>query len=164
MRSTNRSWTTSMALAGGVIVAGGLGEVVRDLLLAMARPSGTGIVQGRLLAEILATVVLALGPVVVGVVLWQRTRLRSLHIGSIGGIALLSGTVGRYIGIVLGNVVQGGQILSPTVLATHSDIALRASSPSLVLIILIGIVTAGLWSLVGVFAGIGLATQTAKNG
>lgn len=158
MPSSSPSRSAVVALLAGVFVTGCLGEFAGEALKAVARPSGLGIVRGQLLANIFSTILLTLGTAIIVFALCRRTPIRSLPVSRIGLVALFAGVAGRYVGLALGRVVRGGRLPSPTELVSPADLALRLSNPGLVLIILVGFVTAGLWSLVSAFGGIGLVT------
>lgn len=158
MPSTDSTRSTSIALAVGVLAVGCLAELLRVSLRVLTRSSGIGALQGQLLTEIAPTAVLATGPLVVVFGLCRHTRVQSLTTSEIGSIALVSGVVGRYLGLTLGSVGRNGQIPSPTGLVTSADFVLSLEVPGLVLIVILGLVSTGFWSLIGTFGGIGLAT------
>jgi len=164
MGSNTPSQSATVALAGGVFITGCLGEFVREAHKAAARPSGIGIVRGRLLFQYHTN-----NP--------PHSRdssgcFRSLSSHSYSITDCIEnragGTFRRHHWPVCRTSPprssEGGQLPSPIVLVTPADLALRLDNLGLVTIILVGMVTDGLLSLVSTFGGVGVATLLNRRG
>ena len=149
--------SAAFALSGGCFVVACLGALAGQVL---SRPSylRLGPVPRTLLGNMVSPVILSLGTVAVVFVLCRRTPIRSLSVTGVGLISLCAGIIGRYVGVAATSVMRGGGLPRPTALVTSADLRLGTDDPGLVLIIIVGILTAGLWSLVSAFAAIGVAT------
>jgi len=126
-------------------------------LLAATSPSD---VAPALLIEIVSPVLLSLGMLVVVFALCRRIPIRSLTVSRVGLTALVTGTIARYVGLILGAVARGGQTPSPAEVAGR----FAPNIFDLVLFTLSGTVVAGLWSLVSTFGAIGVASLLTGTG
>ena len=154
---SRQTQSAAFALLGGCFVVACLGVLAGQVF---SRPSflGLGPVPRTLLGNMVPPVILSLGTVAVVFVLWRRTPIRSLSVTGVGLISLCAGIMGRYVGVAAGSVMRGGGLPRPTALVTSADLLLGTDNPGLALILIVGILTAGLWSLVSAFAAIGVAT------
>lgn len=158
MPSSSRVHRPSVVLGATVFGAGVVGGLASELLPPLTRVLHLGVVATTYLNDTLSTMVVALAPLVLVYVVSLRAPM-SLPIPVIAVVSLSSGVVGEWMGIVIGAVVTGTRLPSPVVLVTPADIALDQANVGLLLVLLFGILTAGLWSLVGTFGGIGLVSM-----
>lgn len=119
-----------------------------------------GPVDIRVIAPALMTATAALAPMMFVFVACRRTAVRSLSVSTIAAISLIVGIGGRYAGAILGTILVGRRIPTIVMLATPADITVGGADPGILLMVLIGVLAAGLWPLVGAFAGVGLAGMT----
>lgn len=147
-----------IALGSVVFVVGLLAELIHGLLQFFATPLMLGIVAGQLFADAILTLILGGGTLGVTFLVCQRIPIQSLSTGIIGSIALLTGILGRYVGAALGAVFRGGRIPTPVVLVTQADISLGFTDLGLQVAVLVGVLTTGVYSLIGAFGGIGVAS------
>jgi len=157
MPSTNTR-SAGVALGSAVFAVGFLAELVFELVLLSAAPSVLGLVAGRLLADATSTAILGVGTLGAVSLVCQRTSIRSLSTATIGGVALVGGVLGRYVGTAVWFLFRGTGVPSPVVLVTNAQLSVGGGDLGLLIAVLAGLVAAGLWSLVGTFGGIGLAS------
>lgn len=160
MPSPGRAHRPSAVLGATVFIAGVIGGLASELLWPVTRVLPIGVAAITYLNDALSTIVIALAPLVLIYIACQRSSIQSLPIPVIATASLLAGVIGQWVGIVLGNALIGSRIPSPIVLVTPADIALGQAGLSLLVVLLLGIFTAGLWPMVGTFGGIGLASVT----
>ena len=159
MPSTNTR-SAGIALGSTVFAVGVLAELGFELVLRSAAPSALGPVAGRLLADATATALLGLGTLGAVFLVSGRTSIRSLSTATVGGVALVSGVLGRYVGTTVWFVFRDTGVPSPVVLVTDAQLSVGGSDLGLLVAVLAGLVAAGLWPLVGTFGGIGLASMS----
>lgn len=159
--SSNQSPSPRRILAVAVVAAGIVNGVLAEMFPLLFRP--LGIVSGRLFADAIVTAVSSLAPMVFVFAACRRAAITRLRRRTIAGIALIGGIVGRYAGTAIGSVLGGQEVPSPVVLATRSDLSVGMNSPIILLAVLLGVIVAGVWPLVGAFGGVGLAHMESSS-
>ena len=149
--------SAGITLGSAVFAVGLLAELAFEFVLLSAAPSSLGPVAGRLLADATSTALLGVGTLGAVVLVCRRTSIWSLSTATVGGVALVSGVLGRYVGTAVWFVRRGAGVPSPVVLVTDAQLSVGGADLGLLVAVLAGLVAAGLWSLVGTFGGIGLA-------
>ncbi len=147
--------TVFVAAAVAAFAAGLLGLAVRGLPV--------GVLPGAVLAATLGQYLHALLPFAFVALAFRRRDVQlPSSAGAIAAGSIVAGIVGRYVGTAIGALVRGRGIPSPLVLASSADFAARSFGPVLWAAAVLGVVAAGLWALLGAFAGVGLLGMTGR--
>ncbi|MFB9823080.1 hypothetical protein [Halobaculum roseum] len=154
-----RPQTPSSALFATVFVAAGVAGGATELLeLAVVRSPVRGIALTVLVGGLGEYLHALLPFAFVAAAVGRGDLSPPASVRAVAAVSLAAGVIGRYVGTVLGALVQGRAIPSPIVLVGSADFAVDSFGPDMWAVTVLGIVASGLWALVGAFAGVGVST------
>ncbi|WP_435063995.1 hypothetical protein [Halobaculum sp. EA56] len=164
-RAATRGRVPSAFLAVTVFVAAGVAGVADELLGLAARGLPVGVGPGAVLAGTLGRLLHGLVPFAFVALAFGRRDAPSLpSVGVVAVGSLAAGVAGRYLGTALGALVRGRGVPSPLVLVGPADFAVGGFGPVMWTVSVLGVVAAGLWALLGAFAGVGLLAMVGRVG